>query len=60
MLCEYDVEYIHICKRDNALADGLSRMRVMESILAEDGKAVDEGLAIYALEGDSTYGWEEW
>ena len=59
-LSEYDVEYIHIPGRKNALADGLSRMRVMETMFAEDGKAFGEGLEIYTLEGDSTSGWEEW
>jgi len=59
-LSEYDIEYIHIPGRENALADGLSRMRVMESMFAEDGKAFDGGLKVYALEEDSTSGWEEW
>ena len=60
MLSEYDFVYIHLPGRENASADGLSRMRVMESMLAEEGNAFGEGLKIYALEGDSTSGWEKW
>jgi len=58
-LSEYNVKYFHMTGRQNALADGLSRMKVMESMPAEVGKAVDECLEIYALEGDSMSDWEE-
>ena len=43
------------------LADGLSRMRTMESTLTEIGEASGRGFEICVLEeGHTTSGWEEW
>ena len=59
-LSEYDVKYIHIPGRENVLADGMSLMKVCESMLAEVRKALDKDLEVYLQEGESTSGWEEW
>jgi len=59
-LSKYNIKYLRICGKENRLADGLSHMEAITSMITEVGKALDECLEIYALERDSTSTWEEW
>jgi len=59
-LAEYDIEYIHIARKENVLADELSRMRCdrVEGGLTEVGKAAVEVVSVG--EEEMIAAWREW
>ena len=59
-LAEYDVEYIHIAGKENALADGMSRMRQSESTLTGAEHSFGGKLEVNATEAERTSEWRDW
>jgi len=59
-LAEYDVQYIHIAGKENALADGMSRMRQSESTLTGVEHSCGGKLEVNSTEAERTSEWRDW